>query len=369
MNVDALSEVRFFDQLLDFHTAIPLEQNDVALFENASLLKSVPDGYFLTNDKGDELYRYHLDGTFDKVVARKGEGPGEISQLSYATLIFDNQIAFWDVYRHSIFVFSLDGTHRFTLNFRTKQLTGLNWLPSGEAFYWNTREEIIFSNIQVRDNEAAQSARVQVIWGDDHRVERLELIQVLGERNLEYERKFSRSGIRHFERVGQVDWLGSPYFSSITLLDYHLNQAKEIAIQVPEPLTMKDYEGLTFDDRRKIHYLINYNGTIHGIIPHPKFVFVKVGFRGYVPFSRDGRQLLKRRLYTRITRYQDFNGEALVYTSSKQMVTKIEEWTHQPLLSAEDRLIADEDHPFLVLASLRDQPRMRSVKAKAKKQE
>lgn len=156
-NEGRFENIKFFSDLFEYHTAIPLELTDRVVFDKPKILKKVNNGFFLTNDKGDELYRYHLDGTFDRTVAVKGSGPGEIGLLAYGTRIFDQQIAFWDLFQHSLHVFSEQGNWQFSLNFYNQELTDGTWLPTGVAFKWPSPETLVFSNISVKSRHDVQT--------------------------------------------------------------------------------------------------------------------------------------------------------------------------------------------------------------------
>lgn len=81
-----------------FETAIPLEQNDQAIFDTPNCALISESGYFVSDDQGKALFRYHLDGTFDRLVTQKGSGPYEMNNSLSCTRIFGNQLALYNFF-------------------------------------------------------------------------------------------------------------------------------------------------------------------------------------------------------------------------------------------------------------------------------
>ncbi len=353
----ALDKARFLHELLQFEAALPLEQNDEALFDHPKLAVQTLSGYFIANDDGSELYRYHLNGSLDKVVARKGEGPGELGSLQFGTRIYGDQVGFWDIYKNQIVVFSESGDYQFSLSFLNPALTKGSWHPSGVAFDWSKPEQLTFGNILVRDDPEIRSGIAEVYRDERGQVTFLKLVATFGKRDLAHEAKFMPSSVYNFALIGETFWLGSPEFSTLHCYNLSTNKLDVIPVSVPEPLTTIEYEGVDPSDRKKLHWLTNYNGFIHKIIPHPEMVFVKVGVRGYVPFSPDGKQLLKKRLMSGLSGYQDTYNGTILFTASKRNFSQIESRTGVALIDQKRDMVYDEDHPYVVLARLKLEPK------------
>lgn len=358
-NVQKLLEnARYFHDLLDFDMAVPLEQNDIAVFDSARCAVQTRSGFFITDDDGKELYRYHLDGSFDRVLAVKGDGPGELGSLQFGTRMYDNQVGFWDLYKSQIIVFSEEGEYQFSLGFFNPNITRGAWMSPGVAFDWPTPDKLILSNILVRDQPEVQSGVTRVHRDDRGNVTLLELEQPFGLRDLEYESKFLSSVAYNFALVGDAYWFGSTAFSAVSYYNVSENHLERLPVSVPDPLTERDYKELNQSDRKKLHWLRNYNGFIHEMIPHPEMVFVKVGIRGYVPFSPDGHQLLDRRLIGTFSSYKGIYNGTLLFISSKKNVGFVEKKTGVPIIDKKSNMAYDEDHPYVVLARLKLEPKV-----------
>ncbi|CAM2009946.1 hypothetical protein [Acanthopleuribacter pedis] len=348
-----LEELKFFSQLFHFDTTFPLEQRPEILFERAKCAILNSSSIFLTNDSGDELYRYHLDGTFDRVIAIKGEGPGEINRLEYATKIFGNQVAFWDLFRGQIIVFNDKGNHQFSLNVDNPSLTDGAWLPRPAAFHWETAEEIVFSNLQIRDRPNIRSGKAHVVWNEEGKITRLDLKEPIGSRNLEHENKYAPSSIYDLHKIGTKYWVGSPEFSSLQIYDFVTLTENIIPIRVPDPLTQEHYDNLDLSDKKARRWLINYHGYVQEIISLPELQLVKVGMRGYVPFSNDGEQLLERRLISGLSGFKDVHNGTILFITSKRNLRFLENKHSIVLIKDPSHASLDDDHPFGLLARLK----------------
>ncbi len=348
-----LQDATYFEDLFRYEVAFPIEQTGTVLFDQPKTCVALSSYLFMTNDKGNELYRYHLDGTYKDTIAVQGEGPGEISKLVYGTRIFGNQVAFWDLFQHSIHVYDENGQHQGSLDFRNPRLTSGTWIPQPAAFKWPTPDEIIFSNAQIREHPDAQGAKTSVQRNDSGKITRVALAQPLGKRDKELERKFGESLIYHFETVGDVFWMGNPSYSSISIWNPVTQQSKSLMVQVPESLTLDAYMEIPRDDLKKISMVENWQGSIHRMISLPTVVFAKVGMRGYVPFSAEGKQLLNKRLISRFPRYQTNLDDTMVFIMARKNLKVLEEKVVKSPLIENEEAVLDEDQPCLVFATLK----------------
>lgn len=354
---DSLERVKYFDELLQIDTVFPLQQTEQVIFDNAQCAVQTGSGYFVASDDGSELYRYHLDGSLDRVVAVKGDGPEELGSLHFGTRMYDNQVGFWDVIKNQIIVFSESGEYRFSLNFLNPSLTKGSWVSPGVAFDWPSPDRLVFANIHVRDNREIRAGITRVHRDERGRVKQLELEQTFGLRDVDFEERFHSGAAYHLALIGDSYWLGSTEFSAVSRYQMATQHFDYMPVSVPDPLTTHDYDGLNPSDTKKLHWLRNYNGFVHEMIPFDGVIFVKIGFRGYVPFSSDGQQLLKRRLMSRLNAYHDVYNGVMFFISNKSNLSFLESKTGVSLLDKESNMAYDEDHPYVVLARLKLEPK------------
>lgn len=347
-----LNTVKFDDQLLDFEIAFPLEQTEQALFQLPKVCLMTDDALFLSDDDGKTLFRYHLDGSLDKVVTHQGEGPGEVGRLAYATRIFDNQVAFWDLARSTILVFSAQGDYLWEYDFRRAGLISGKAYPAPAAFAWPEKQRLILGNIHIQGREDIGAASLRVVW-QENTIQRIELDQYLSRRNQKHEQQFGSTVVTQLTEVADHYWLGSADFSQITLLNpTSTGPAPTTKILFPDALTPEHYQKLDPDNRRALFRLRNLNGSIHGFAVFPELVLVKVGALGYVPFDVTGKQLLNRKIMSRVTGLRDtYNGTALFITHRRN-VNLLRKKSKIPIPN--DNLgDGDEDQPVAILARLK----------------
>lgn len=348
-----LANIKFDDQLLDFEVAFPLEQTEQALFQLPKVCLLTDNALFVSDDDGKTLFRYHLDGSLDKVVARQGEGPGELGRLAYATRIFANQVAFWDLTRTTIIVFSDQGDYRWEYDFRRSGLISGKAYPAPAAFAWPQKEHLILANIHVQDHADIGAASLRVVWQEDT-IQRIEINQYLSHRNLKHEQKYGAAVVTQLAKVGDYYWLGSAHFSQITRLNpatqHHI--APTTSIHFPDALTPELYQNISSDDRRALFRLHNFNGSIHGLAVFPELVLVKVGALGYVPFDDHGNQLLNRKITSRVTGLRDSHQGTALFITHRRNLSLLREKSNIPIPGAnlDD---GDEDQPVAILARLK----------------
>lgn len=349
-----LSDAKFFNDLFIYEIAIPLEQNSLALFDSPTLALISENGYFIADDNGKMIYRYHLDGSFDRIVARRGQGPGEISNVSFGTRIFDNHLAFYDLHKKQIKVFSSNGDFTQEVNLERKNNGTTSILTIGEAFAWPVPNQIIFSNTYVHNRPEAQSALFQVSWNQKSEISGVSFDRVLSHRNVAHEKKFGTSNIYTLAKVGEKYWLGSPEFSQFTILDprkHHISTPTKV--QLSDALTPALYEDVSVSDTETLFRLVNMNGTIHDILPLGKIVLVKVGARGYVPFDQDGQQLLERRLLLKWANVRDAHQDMILTITDHRKATALAKQAGEPLSEPPGNVEVDDDYPYLVLMRLK----------------
>jgi len=98
---------------------IALETTDDVLLSDGSVLSYISDNYFFVHDnKSGELFIFNRAGKIVSHFNRKGQGPGEYPQSSRLRTIFDekNKEIFVCSYSKSIYVYSLSGEYKRTLN-------------------------------------------------------------------------------------------------------------------------------------------------------------------------------------------------------------------------------------------------------------
>ncbi len=351
---EKLSQVKFLNEIMVFEAVIPLEQNDQVFFDFPTLAMMFGCGYFVSDDSGSTLYRYHADGAFDRVVTRRGHGPGEISYLMFGARIFDNQLAFYDIYKKEIKVFTAAGLFAWKTNLEKHYKGESPIIMTGEAFAWPEPDQLIFSNTFIRDQPEAQAVRFHVLWENNQKIKQLTIERVLSHRNTTHEKKFGTPCLYDLRRVGDKYWLGSQEFSQITMLNPDTPRiTKPTNVRLPDALTPALYEGVSIRDSKTLSRLINMNGTIHDILPLGKIVLVKVGALGYVPFDQTGQQLLERRLLLKWANLRDAHNGLILATTDHRKAKILAERAGVPLPEPIGNVAVEDDSPYLVLMRLK----------------
>lgn len=350
-----ISEARSLYDILEFVAVFPLEQPS-PLFEKPRVLVAEDSGFFVANDQGDEIYKYFPDGSFDRTVATKGMGPGEIQFVAFGTRIYDNGIAFWDVHRNTILVFHSDG--RFKQEFDVNALLyPHSATPTGATFAWPEPDTLILGSTRLLDKPEAKTVLMTLERDSKGRVTASTITAVLSTRDIEHEKKFGLPISTVMKPVGARYWLGSDAFSSVAIIDPSARQKPGTFQQIhfPEALTARDYEGLGFRNRREINKLINMKGIIFSIMPLDDLVLVQVGAFGFVPFDTAGRQLAKRRIKSRVIGLKDTYRGTAVFVTSRKNIANLERLFKISLFEDSSYDLGDEDQPYAILMRLRDQ--------------
>lgn len=206
----------------------------------------------------------------------------------------------------------------------------------------------------IPNNPKAQAVLFNVGWGSDHQITKLTLAKTLSERNLEHEKKFGSSVVYELAQVGDSFWLGSPEFSQITFLDLNAaNITKPTPVRLHDALTPEPYENVTISDSKSLFRLNNINGTIHDILPLGKIILVKVGARGYVPFDRNGRQLLERRLLLKWALLRDAHNGVILTVTNRRKAQLLAKQAGEPLPDPIGNIGEEDTYPYLVLMRLK----------------
>lgn len=69
-------------KLLEVVDLVKLEETDDALFRTISQMKVVDNKVYILDLISNKILRFHIDGTFDKMLHAAGQGPGEYTQLT-----------------------------------------------------------------------------------------------------------------------------------------------------------------------------------------------------------------------------------------------------------------------------------------------
>ncbi|MGH7927296.1 MAG: 6-bladed beta-propeller, partial [Candidatus Binatia bacterium] len=82
------------------------EGDDVYLFQSVAAARFLGDGRIVVADRGlHELRIYSSEGKFQRRLGRRGEGPGEFSQVGGMWLTSEGSIAVWDAANRRITTF------------------------------------------------------------------------------------------------------------------------------------------------------------------------------------------------------------------------------------------------------------------------
>ena len=99
-----------------------------------------PDGSLFVADRGT-LRHYDADGTYVRTIARRGEGPGEMTSVGGLDISADGLVAALDRGNRRVNVFSSDGTLVREIRLGTSQSAGV--APYGrDALRWDDRGEL-----------------------------------------------------------------------------------------------------------------------------------------------------------------------------------------------------------------------------------
>ncbi|CAM2007451.1 hypothetical protein APED_12350 [Acanthopleuribacter pedis] len=348
------SDVTSFIDILEFEDVFPLEQNDHAMFEAPNTVVMTHSGFLMTNDRGTKILRYHRDGGFDRTVAPNGSGPGEVQRIAFGTRIFDNRVAFWDLYKGAILVFEPDGTFVFDLNINAK-LNPHQMNATGASFAWPEPDTLILGNVTSQKQPDIQAVALKVDWDTPKRVRGVALDRVLSLKDTNHEAIFGSKINTTLTQVGDHFWLGSAHFSSFARLNpYEKGKPTPYqAIKFPQALTPKDYEAIEPTDHKARFTLINSKGTIFNIMAFDHLVFVQVGVMGFVPFDTSGRQLENQRIICRISRLVDTYQGLVMFVTPRKNIGNLERLFKVNLFEDSPHDLGDDDQPYVVLMRLR----------------
>lgn len=351
----SLNEAKSFFDILDFEIVFPLEQTEEAFFDLPKVALMVESGYFFSNDQGSEIYRYHHDGSFDRTIARKGTGPGEIHKVSFAARIHNNKIGFWDLYKGSILVFDYDGTFEYELDIKNK-LSPFRMIATGASFAWPEENILILGNVTASDQPNIQVVSLILERDDKNNINIARMDRVLCVKETNHDLELGSKINSILTQVGPRFWLGNEYVSSFALLDpaNQENPATFRMIQFPEALTPEDYETLDPNDRRARFRLINLKGTVFNIMPLDPFVFVQVGALGFVPFDQSGNQLAEKRIKCHVSALADTYKDTALFVTTRKGIQKLETHFHFELFEESPYDIGDDDQPYLVRRRLKE---------------
>ncbi len=349
------NEAKSFFDIFEFEIVFPLEPTEEAFFDLPKVALMVESGYFFSNDQGSEIYRYHQDGSFDRTIARKGTGPGEIHKVSFAARIYNNKIGFWDLYKGSILVFHSDGTFEYELDIKDK-LSPFRMIATGASFAWPEEETLILGNVTALDQPNIQALSLKLKRDDKNNISIARIDKVLCVKETNYDLELGSKINSTLTQVGPRFWLGNEYVSSFALLDpaKQGNPAKFRMIQFPEALTPEDYETLDPNDRRARFRLINLKGTVFNIMPLDPFVFVQVGALGFVPFDQSGNQLAEKRIKCHVSALADTYKDTALFVTTRKGIQKLEIHFNFELFEESPYDIGDDDQPYLVRMRLKE---------------
>lgn len=100
-----------------------------------------PDGSLFVADRGT-LRHYDADGTYVRTIARRGEGPGEMTSVGGIDISADGLVAALDRGNRRVNVFSSDGILVREMRLGTSQSAGV--APYGrDALRWDDRGELL----------------------------------------------------------------------------------------------------------------------------------------------------------------------------------------------------------------------------------
>ncbi|CAM2010352.1 6-bladed beta-propeller [Acanthopleuribacter pedis] len=351
-----LSHIKWLDDLFEFHSAFSMELTDETLFEYPKVTLRTESGYFVTNDKGDTLFRHHLDGRFDRIVARAGMGPEEILHVNFATHIYNNLVAFYDYHRSRILVYNESGDFQHAIELYRNTIEGKHPHMLGPGFAWPHEDYLILANVRYPTEPDIQGALFHVNRTQKGKVTSLSPIKKFTGRPTAVELEFGPTVISNFVKVGKHFWLGSPYFSQITIWDKDKegNNTKEKPIDISNPLTLSDYEEYKKGKGESMMYLTNHKGTIHNMMVLPKMVLVKVGAMGWVPFDLHGRQLARHKILPRIAPIKSTYADFAVAVAPRQHLEKLQTYLKECFIRSSDHDTQDPDEPMMVLLRLRE---------------
>ncbi len=356
-NINSLfTDAKNFYNILEIEIAFPLEQTDIALFDNPFVIVMTDSGYFLTNDQGTQILKYFPDGSFDRIIARRGVGPGEIQRITFGTRIYNQKIAFWDSIKGSVYIFNQEGDFERELNL-ANLLRKHRATPIGPAFAWPTEETFILSNAKLLDQPRVQAIVLNLKRNKKDNHFEASIRHSLSFREVDHENKFGIKACTVLSQVESRFWIGSPYFSSFTILNPHKPQASVLAqkkILFPEALTLKDFQDVTSDDTKTRFKLNNFKGSVFSIMPMESLVFVQVGALGFVPFDKDGHQLAEKRFVSPLTGLRDTHKGTAVFVTFRENIAKLERLLNVSLFEESPYDIGDGDQPYIVLMRLRE---------------
>lgn len=353
--ISLFKDAKNFYNILKIETIHPLEQTKDAIFDNPFVIVMTDSGYFITDDQHTRIYKYFPDGTFDRIVAKKGDGPGEIQRVYFGTRIYDQKIAFWDSIKNSVYVYNQEGDFERELSLG-QELRKHRTIPVGPAFAWPTKETFILSNALLLDQPKAQAISLNLEWDEEDNITKISIGHTLNFREVDHEHKFGAKSHTVLTQVGSRFWIGSPYFSNFTIFDTHKPQDSLVSQKIlfPEALTPKDFKDVSFDDKKTRFRLNNLKGSGFNIIPFGSLVFVQVGALGFVPFDKNGHQIFEKRFASPLTGLRDTYKETAVFISSRKGLEKIERLLKINLLEESPHDTGDEDQPYIVLMRLRE---------------
>lgn len=333
-----LDEPAFLGELFEFQVAFSLEQEDTTLFDMPRFVLMTENGYFVADDNGQTLYRFHADGSFDRIVAVKGAGPEEIQRVCFATRMFDGQVGVFDFLRGRILVFSEAGDYLWALDTRHLQIGAQSVQFVGGGFAWPHRETLFLSNLMVPGRPDTQAAWTRATWVKPDRVDSLAPVQWLNSRPRALEAQFGSGLVDHLVVVGDHVWLANRFLPHIDMVGEA--STRTTRVRVPNVLTEEDYRGLTIDDNRTLMELDNLRGTIHCMLVFDRLVLVKIGALGWVVLDHQGRQLVSRKIRARIGRFFDARGDTAVIVTLRR---HFEQW--QAPFGAAVAVSSDHDTP------------------------
>ncbi|CAM2010153.1 hypothetical protein [Acanthopleuribacter pedis] len=354
-NAATFKDARFITDIFPFQVAFSLEQNNEILFENPKVALMTETGYFVSNDKGDRLVRYHLDGSYDRTVAVAGEGPGELGRLSFATKIFDGHVGFYDIGRSQILAYSEKGDYLWSLNLRSLQLENQTVLAVGSAFAWPKRDALLLTNVHHPNKPETQGVKCRVSWRSPNQISELTPLAWINNRPIEFEKKFGYGVVDQLAVLGNVYWVGCNFLPEFAMIDDQ-NEPRLLRTQkitTPRALTKEHYSDLDASDRRALMRLRNLNGTIHKMLVFDQTVWIKVGAIGWVPFDHQGNQLSKNRIKSRIGRFMDARGDTAMVIALRRHVEQWASFFDESFSTASDHDDADPDQPMILLMRLK----------------
>lgn len=136
INFDKIVDVKL-EELISIDGAIKLDEVDEALFRTVSQMKVINNKLYILDMSLNKIFCFGIDGSFEKVLSKSGQGPGEYAQLtsfdvdlsSGKLIVTDSDIKTL-IYNLNTFEFiqELDKTIGYSICVHNDRYVGFNYL-------------------------------------------------------------------------------------------------------------------------------------------------------------------------------------------------------------------------------------------------